>query len=60
MMVTFDQSLNTKAREMVAAAPDNSPLKSQHVALSSIGFIMVGNGLEELYGLVYAKNCVQK
>lgn len=69
-MVTFDQPLYAKAREMVAAAPDDSPLKSLYIRLggfhllmsflSSIGFIMAGSGLEELYSTVYAKNSVQQ
>ena len=69
-MVTFDQPLYAKAREIVAAAPDDSPLKSLFIRLvgfhllmsflSAIGFIMAGSGLEELYSTVYAKNSVQQ
>jgi len=69
-MVTFDQPLYAKAREMVGAAPDDSPLKSLFIRLggfhllmsflSAIGHIMEGSGLEELYNTVYAKNSVQQ
>ena len=69
-MVTFGQPLYAKAREIVAAAPDDSPLKSLFIRLggfhllmsflSAIGFIMAGSGLEELYSTVYAKNSVQQ
>lgn len=69
-MVTFDQPLYAKAREIVAAASHDSPLKSLFIRLggfhllmsflSAIGFIMAGSGLEELYSTVYAKNSVQQ
>ena len=68
MTVTFDQPLYAKAREMVLAAGPHSPLSGIviqpggfHLLLSfmgSIGVIMAGSGLEEMWETVYAKNSV--
>ena len=59
--VTFDQPLYAKAREMVLAAGPHSPLSGVvirlgrfHLLLSfmgSIGVIMAGSGLEDMYML---------
>ncbi|KAK3931373.1 Glycerophosphodiester phosphodiesterase [Frankliniella fusca] len=67
--VTFDQPLSWKAAEMVLASPQNSPLRKVVVRLGgfhllmsfmgSIGHLMSGSGLEDLWATVYAKNSVQ-
>lgn len=68
-IVTFDQPLFIKASEIVAAADTCSPLSrivvrlgTFHLLMSflgSIGNIMKGSGLEELWSTVYAKNSTQ-
>lgn len=67
-MVTFDQSLYIKAVELVLAAEECSVLKMVWVRLGgfhmlmpflgSIGYIMGGSGLEELWNTIHAKNSI--
>ncbi|KAE8743262.1 hypothetical protein FOCC_FOCC011142 [Frankliniella occidentalis] len=67
--VTFDQPLFWKAAEMVSASPQNSPLRKVIVRLGgfhllmsfmgSVGNVMSGSGVEDLWATVYAKNTVQ-
>ncbi|KAK4880980.1 hypothetical protein RN001_004299 [Aquatica leii] len=67
-IVTFDQPLFLKAAEIVSSADSSSPLSTIHVRLGgfhllmsflgSIGYIMRGSGIEELWSTVYAKNTV--
>ncbi|KAE8743265.1 hypothetical protein FOCC_FOCC011145 [Frankliniella occidentalis] len=67
--VTFDQPLFWKAAEMVLASPQNSPLRKVIVRLGgfhllmsfmgSVGNVMSGSGVEDLWATVYAKNTVQ-
>ncbi|CAD6231375.1 GSCOCG00012225001-RA-CDS, partial [Cotesia congregata] len=68
-IVTFDQPLYWKARDITAAADPNTDLSKVVVRLGafhllmsfigSIGYIMSGSGLEEIFKLIYAENCVQ-
>ncbi|CAH2989439.1 unnamed protein product [Chilo suppressalis] len=68
--ITFDQPLYWKARDIVGAADPTSDLKNVVVRLGgfhllvsfmgSIGMIMSGSGVEELFKLIYAENCVEK
>lgn len=68
--ITFDQPLYWKARDIVGAADPTSDLKNVVVRLDgfhllmsfmgSIGMIMSGSGIEELFKLIYAENCVEK
>lgn len=66
-LVTFDQPLYAKASEIVAAAPPGEldivtvRLGGFHLLMSflgSVGFIMAGSGLEQLWEQVYAKASV--
>ena len=67
-VITFDQPLYSKAREMVAASDPNSELSNVVVKLGgfhmlmsflgSIGYIMDGSGLTEALGKIYATNSV--
>jgi len=69
-IVTFDQPLYRKAVEIVSAANDDNALSNVVVAvrrispacvfLGTIGHIMSGSGLEELWGLLYAQNTIVK
>lgn len=69
-VVTFDQPLFTKAREIVAASKPGSELSKViirlggfHLLISflgSIGYIMAGSGLKEILGVIYAPNSVDK
>lgn len=69
-VITFDQPLYSKAREMVAASDANSELCNVVVKLGgfhmlmsflgSIGFIMDASGLKEALGKIYAENSVDK
>jgi hypothetical protein len=68
VMVTFDQPLYLKAAEICLAAEPESNLSKVvvrlggfHLLLSfmgSIGYIMAGSGLQELWEGIYAKNSV--
>lgn len=68
VLVTFDQPLFAKATEIVLAAAPGSPLSRVvvrlggfHLLLSflgSVGHIMAGSGLEEMWANIYAKNSV--
>ncbi|GFY54547.1 uncharacterized protein TNIN_441471 [Trichonephila inaurata madagascariensis] len=66
-LITFDQPLYSKAREIVAASDGNSELCKIVVklggfmsSLGSIGYIMDGSGLKEALGKIYATNSVDK
>lgn len=69
-VITFDQPLYYKAREMVAVSETNSNLCKVVVKLGgfhmfmsflgSIGHIMDGSGLKEALGKIYAMNSVDK
>ncbi|KMQ84140.1 hypothetical protein RF55_18320 [Lasius niger] len=71
-IVTFDQPLYMKAREIVAASPETSELSGiilrlggfPHVMLmsylGSIGYIMDGSGIKEALKVIYAPNSVDK
>lgn len=68
-IVTFDQPLYWKARDITAAADPNTDLSKVVVRLGgfhllmsfigAIGYIMSGSGLEDIFKLIYAENCVQ-
>ena len=68
-ILTFDQPLWYKAMMIVESQPSSSPLKSfvlrlgglhtQMSLLGSIGHLMTGSGLQELFELVYAENTVK-
>ena len=68
--VTFDQPLFWKAADIMYQSAPDSPLKcialglgGFHLLMSfleSIGYIMMGSGLEEMWELVYAANSVQQ
>lgn len=70
LIVTFDQPLYWKAREIVAAAPPDSQLGKCVVRLGGfhllmsflgcIGYLMSGSGLKELLSTVYASLSVDK
>lgn len=65
-VITFDQPLYAKAREIVSAAPKESDLSKIvirlgvfHLLMSffgSIGNIMQGSGIKEVLSLIYAPN----
>lgn len=67
-IVTFDQPLYMKASEIVAAADENTDISKVIVRLGgfhlimsflgSIGHIMKGSGLEELWKTVYAEGSI--
>jgi len=64
--VTFDQPLYAKADDIVEASPELDSiivrLGGFHLAMSymgSIGFIMKGSGLEDLWETVYAPNSIE-
>lgn len=69
-IVTFDQPLYMKAREIVAASEDTSELSKITVRLGgfhllmsflgSIGYIMAGSDLKEVLSVIYAPNSVDK
>lgn len=69
-VVTFDQPLFIKAREIVAASKPDSELSKViirlggfHLLISflgSIGYIMAGSGLKEALSVIYAPNSVDK
>ncbi|GBM15649.1 hypothetical protein AVEN_95270-1 [Araneus ventricosus] len=69
-IVTFDQPLYTKAREIVAAAPEGSDLSKIVIRLGgfhllssffgAIGYIMQGSGIKEVLSLIYAPNSLDK
>ncbi|KYM96907.1 hypothetical protein ALC62_12417 [Cyphomyrmex costatus] len=68
--VTFDQPLYWKACDIVAAADSTCDLENVIVRLGgfhllmsfmgAVGFLMSGSGIEELFQLIYAENCVAK
>lgn len=68
-IVTFDQPLYWKARDIIAAFDPTSDLSKIVVRLGGfhllmsfiggIGYIMSGSGLEDIFKLIYAENCVQ-
>lgn len=70
LIVTFDQPLYWKAREIVAAEPLDSQISNCVVRLGgfhllmsflgSIGYFMAGSGLKELLCIVYAPLSVDK
>lgn len=70
VIITFDQPLYWKAREIVAAAPLDSKISNCIVRLGgfhllmsflgSIGYFMAGSGLKELLCIVYAPLSVEK
>ncbi|KYN00649.1 hypothetical protein ALC62_08572 [Cyphomyrmex costatus] len=69
-IVTFDQPLYIKAREIVAASEIGSEfskiiirLGGFHLLMSflgSIGYIMAGSGIKEVLSIIYAPNSVDK
>lgn len=69
-IITFDQPLYSKAREMVAASDANSDLSKTVVKLGGfhmlmsflgcIGHVMDGSGLKEALSKIYATNSVDK
>ncbi|GBM34399.1 hypothetical protein AVEN_124091-1 [Araneus ventricosus] len=69
-IVTFDQPLYIKAREIVAAAPGRSDLSKIVIRLGgfhllssffgAIGYIMQGSGIKEVLSLIYATNSLDK
>ncbi|GBN69820.1 hypothetical protein AVEN_121509-1 [Araneus ventricosus] len=69
-IVTFDQSLYTKAREIVAATPEGSYLSKIVIRLGgfhllssffgAFGYIMQGSGIKEVLSLIYAPNSLDK
>ncbi|KAF0716418.1 SWIM-type domain-containing protein [Aphis craccivora] len=69
-VVTFDQPLFIKAREIVAASEPGSELSKIIIRLGvfqlimsflgSIGYLMAGSGLKEVLSVVYAPNSVDK
>jgi len=70
LIVTFDQPLYWKAREIVAGAPAGSLLSKSvirlggfHLLMSylgAIGYLMSGSGLKELLSTIYAPLSVEK
>lgn len=68
IIVTFDQPLYLKAKEIVTAAEKNSSISKVIVRLGgfhllmsfmgSIGYIMGGSGLKEVLSVIYAPNSV--
>ncbi|GBM07447.1 hypothetical protein AVEN_26508-1 [Araneus ventricosus] len=69
-IVTFDQHLYTKTREILAAAPEGSDLSKIVIRLGdfhllssgfgAIGYIMQGSGIKEVLSLIYAPNSLDK
>ncbi|PZC75227.1 hypothetical protein B5X24_HaOG206534 [Helicoverpa armigera] len=69
-IITFDQPLYAKAREIVSAAPEESEvskiivrLGGFHLLMSffgAIGYIMQGSGLKEVLAEVYATKSLEK
>lgn len=69
-VVTFDQPLFMKAREIVAASESGSKLSKIIVRLGgfhllisllgSIGYIMADSGLKEVFSTIYAPNSMDK
>ncbi|GBM22601.1 hypothetical protein AVEN_182200-1 [Araneus ventricosus] len=69
-IVTFDQPLHTKAREVLSAAPEGSDLSKIVIRLGgfhllssffgAIGYIMQGSGIKEVLSLIYAPNSSDK
>ncbi|CAG9833247.1 unnamed protein product [Diabrotica balteata] len=69
-VITFDQPLYSKAREMVAAADTSSNLSKIvmklggfHMLMSflgCIGYVMDGSGLKAVLSTIYAPNSVEK
>jgi len=69
-IVTFDQPLYIKAREIVAASPNTSELSKIVVRLGgfhllmsflgSIGYIMDGSDLKEVLSVIYARHSTEK
>ncbi|GBM00792.1 hypothetical protein AVEN_257323-1 [Araneus ventricosus] len=69
-IVTFGQPLYTKAREILAAAPEGSDLSKIVIKLGGfhllssffgeIGYIMQGCGIKEVLSLIYAPNSLDK
>jgi len=69
-VITFDQPLYIKAREIVASSPETSDFSKIIVRLGgfylimsflgSIGYIMEGSGLKEVLSIIYAPNSVEK
>lgn len=69
-IVTFDQPLYAKAREIVSAAPDGSEvskiivrLGGFHLLMSylgAIGYIMQGSGIKEVLSEIYAPKSLEK
>ncbi|GBN59825.1 hypothetical protein AVEN_191613-1 [Araneus ventricosus] len=69
-IVTFDPPLYTKAREIVAAAPEGSDLSKIVIRLGcfhllssffgAFGYIMQGSGIKEVLSLIYAPNLLDK
>ncbi|GBM17624.1 hypothetical protein AVEN_80912-1 [Araneus ventricosus] len=69
-IVTFDQPLYTKAREIVAVAPEGSDLSKIVIRLGgfhllssffgAIGYIMQGSGIKEVLSFIHAPNSLDK
>ncbi|GBN36811.1 hypothetical protein AVEN_37217-1 [Araneus ventricosus] len=69
-IVTFDQPLYTKARDIVAAAPEGSDLSKIVIRLGgshllslffgAIGYVIQGSGIKEVLSLIYAPNSLYK
>jgi len=69
-VITFDQPLYAKSREIVSAAPEKSDLSKIvirlggfHLLISffgAIGYIMQGSGIKEVLSLIYAPNSLDK
>ncbi|GBO01822.1 hypothetical protein AVEN_47716-1 [Araneus ventricosus] len=68
--VTFDQPLYTKAREIVAAAPEGSDLSNIVIRLGgfhllssffgTFGYIIQRSGIKEMLSLFYSPNSLNK
>jgi len=69
-LVTFDQPLYLKARDILASRPADPALSNVvlrlggfHLLMSfmgAIGYIMQGSGLTELFNTIYASNAIEK
>lgn len=69
-IITFDQSLYMKAREMVADSEFNTELSKVIVRLEGfhmlmsflgcIGYVMAESGIKEALSVIYARNSVDK
>lgn len=63
--VTFDQPLYIKARDIISNSFSNAVIRlgGFHLLMSfmgSVGYIMAGSGLKELFTIIYAENSAEK